>query len=514
MNKFVYDLYKNDHIPQNLYYYLRSTDGTAPRIYGLPKIHKPDCPLRPIVAFINSPLYNLSKYVAKLLEPLVNTNGLSLKNSFEFVKKIAMLDIDSNKRMVSFDVVSLFTKIPVNLAKDVILKLLQNDDNLNTRTCLNMTELTIAINLCLDNTYLCFRNRFYKQIFGVAMGSPISVIVANLVMETVENKALKDSAIAPRFWCRYIDDTFLIINNDHVDAFYNWINTIEDSIKFTVEKENNGALPFLDVKVTRDSNKLVTVTYHKLTHTTRYLNFNSAHNLNQKIGLIKTLFFRANSVLNTRQKDKATEMNFICKALKENDYPDWLTKKIKKSMKSKIDYERDINDTAPVMKSTPIGLPFVQGYTEVITRILRKADFFVYHYPHRTIRQILPSTKDPIHHFDRIGAVYQISCLDCNYIYIGETGRCFNTRLKEHKRDLNAKNMGRINEDMLHKKTALVKHSYNLDHRIDFRNCKILDFNIDFIKRRFLEAWFFNKSGPTMNDKHINSFPKLYNNLD
>ena len=123
-----------------------------------------------------------------------------------------------------------------------------------------------------------------------------------------------------------------------------------------------------------------------------------------------------------------------------------------------------------VMKSTPIGLPFVQGYTEIITRTLRKADFFVYHYPHRTIRQILPSTKDPIHHFDRIGAVYQIPCLNCNYIYIGETGRCFNTRLKEHKRDLNTKNMGKINEDMQHKKTALVKHSYNLDHRIDFLN--------------------------------------------
>ena len=51
-----------------------------------------------------------------------------------------------------------------------------------------------ALDICLDNTYLCFRNKFYRQIFGVAMGSPISVIVANLVMESIENKMLKDFA--------------------------------------------------------------------------------------------------------------------------------------------------------------------------------------------------------------------------------------------------------------------------------------------------------------------------------
>ena len=117
LKKAIYELYKNDRISQYEYYYSRSTDAIAPRIYGLPKIHKLNCPLRPIVSFINSPLYNLSKFYAKIMEPLVNQNNLSLKNSFEFVEKIANLNISNDDFMGSFDVVSLFTKVPVELAE-------------------------------------------------------------------------------------------------------------------------------------------------------------------------------------------------------------------------------------------------------------------------------------------------------------------------------------------------------------------------------------------------------------
>ena len=81
LNKFTFELCKIDRLYQKEYFYLRSTDAIAPRIYGLTKIHKPDWRLRPIVSFINSPLYsyNLSKFVAKILTPLINSNNLSTK---------------------------------------------------------------------------------------------------------------------------------------------------------------------------------------------------------------------------------------------------------------------------------------------------------------------------------------------------------------------------------------------------------------------------------------------------
>ena len=191
--------------------------------------------------------------------------------------------------MPSFDVVSLFTKIPVHIAKSVIFDRLKCDSELKIRCKLNINEITNALDLCLDNTYLCFRKTFYRQIFGVAMGYcgyyyPISVIVANLVMESIENKMLKDFASPPRIGLRYIDDTFVVLKKTEVASFHKFtsINNMEDNIKFTVEQEVENAIPFLDVLIIRNHGQLITKAYKKPTHTTRYLNFNSCHNILSK----------------------------------------------------------------------------------------------------------------------------------------------------------------------------------------------------------------------------------------
>ena len=98
LNSFIYNLFKSQRISQMQYYQLRSTDATAPRLYGLPKIHKKDIPMRPIVSFINSPLYNLSKFLCKLLSPLVGLCQLCCKvynfqNHFTYTKLIFLLTI-------------------------------------------------------------------------------------------------------------------------------------------------------------------------------------------------------------------------------------------------------------------------------------------------------------------------------------------------------------------------------------------------------------------------------------
>ena len=74
--------------------------------------------------------------------------------------------------MVSFDVVLLFTNIPVELAKKVTFDLLNEDDTLCNRTDLTMDDIEIALNFCLSNTYFTFEKKYYQQIFGVPMGSP------------------------------------------------------------------------------------------------------------------------------------------------------------------------------------------------------------------------------------------------------------------------------------------------------------------------------------------------------
>ena len=198
LNKFVYMLFTKNRISQQTYRYLQRTDSIAPRVYGLPKIHKTSFPFRPTVSFINSPLHNLSKCIAVLLTPLVGANGFTVKNFYEFAEQLKYLTINHDECMVSFDVISLFTKIPVDVAKTVVLERLKKDDTLDDRSGLTLTDIMTALNLCLDNTYLHFRGKFYRRIFVVAMGSPISVTIANLVMENVEEGAMSTFLNPPK----------------------------------------------------------------------------------------------------------------------------------------------------------------------------------------------------------------------------------------------------------------------------------------------------------------------------
>ena len=84
VNSFLLTLKKSGVLPNSLYYRIRSSARKTPQFYGLPKIHKLGIPLRPIVSFINSPTYELSKHLVTLLSPLVGKTSSHTANSFEF----------------------------------------------------------------------------------------------------------------------------------------------------------------------------------------------------------------------------------------------------------------------------------------------------------------------------------------------------------------------------------------------------------------------------------------------
>ncbi len=104
--------------------------------------------------------------------------------------------------MVSFDIVSLFTNVPIAEALNVILVMLQNDENLLDRTSLDAVTVIELVELCLKSTYFRCEGIYYKQTEGTAMGSPVSAVVANLYMQFFEEMGISSAPAKPKVWKR------------------------------------------------------------------------------------------------------------------------------------------------------------------------------------------------------------------------------------------------------------------------------------------------------------------------
>ena len=169
-------LKKSNIISKATYEKLYSSDGLSPRFYGLPKIHKPKIPLRPIGSFVNSPTYGVSSFLAKILSPVVGNTENTVKNSCRFAEFVRGKTLKADQVLVSFDVVSLFTNIPVDLAIKVATKRLRQDATLLQRTSLPVEDIIDLLSFCLNTTYFVFEGCYYQQVFGTAMGSPVSTV--------------------------------------------------------------------------------------------------------------------------------------------------------------------------------------------------------------------------------------------------------------------------------------------------------------------------------------------------
>ena len=285
------------HIIGDLTYHSTFASGSKPGVlYGLPKIHKLGNPLRPIVSSIGTFSYNIAKFLVPILSPLTS-NEFTIENSYKFVNDLCSLELPNEVVMASFDVESLFTNVPLSETSSLILDKLFNND-FNTRG-LNRSQLEKLLELSTKDSVFIFDDKLYSQIDGVCMGGSLGPVYANAFLCHHEVNWLNDcpSQFRPRYYKRYVDDTFLLFDHQsHAQLFLNYLNSKHPNIKFTMEIENNNKLSFLDVLITRDSNKFYTSVYRKPTFTglsTNYLSFSPSL---FKINSVKTLINRAYNI--------------------------------------------------------------------------------------------------------------------------------------------------------------------------------------------------------------------------
>ena len=210
----------------------------------------------------------MSAHLADILSPLTGKSDYTVTNSSHLVSTISHERIQENEVMVSFDVESLFTNVPVEGAVKAALCELENDPGLADRTNLTPTQIADLSNFVLRSTYFQYNGSIYEQKDGAAMGSPVSAVIAYLYMEEFEERAIATATYKPKIWKRYVVDTFTVLGKDYVDGFLPLLHSQQPTIRFAMEIEKDNTIPFLDTSVSRDSNGLLTTTvYRRPTHT-------------------------------------------------------------------------------------------------------------------------------------------------------------------------------------------------------------------------------------------------------
>ena len=238
-------------LEENIYKKMYPTGASSPKLYGLPKIHKKNTPLRPTVSIRGSVTYGVANKLARILKPLTGNTIHHVSNSMEFANDIKKIKLEEGECIISYDASALFTSIPVKSAIEVTKKKLEQDKELHQRTSMSIHNILELLEFCLYNTYFLFQGQFYKQIQGATMGSSVSPVVSNLYMEFLEDRGLTSAVNPLRRWKRYVDDTFVILKQSHREEFLQHIKFVDPSIQFTTEEsKQDGSMPFLDTLLT------------------------------------------------------------------------------------------------------------------------------------------------------------------------------------------------------------------------------------------------------------------------
>ena len=279
--------------------------------------------------------------------------------------------------MMSFDVKSLFTSIPIQPTLNIIKKLREEDTSLHQRTTMAVKHIHCLLEFCLTNTYFSFQGKLYEQKEGAAMGSPISPIVVNIFMEDFENRALATSPCTPKIWKRFVDDAFTVIKKNQKEAFLNHLNSIHNSIQFTSEDPSkDGSIPFLHMLVIPGGEgRLKTTVYRKPAHTNQYLHWDSHHAIPSKYSMIGTLFHRAKTIC-SGPKQLQDEEEHLYKTLKKCKYPTWALNRVKlrnqTAAPKKRNNNRNTNPNNNKGQKPHITVPYHQGLSESFKKDLQK----------------------------------------------------------------------------------------------------------------------------------------------
>ena len=211
------NLFADNLISKRQKKFLSNFSPKMPVFYGLPKIHKKDTPLRPIVSQIDSPSYKINKYLDYILTTAEKEIPYLLQDTTKFLQYISKLEIFTQVRPILFtiDVTSLYTVLPHDMCIEYVTEMyIETMDKWNKYThdikSITVDSLVNILQVILNQGFFKFDDNIYSQNYGITMGAPSSVKIANITLYKHLSKIQQNfSGIKPYQCYRLIDDVLM-----------------------------------------------------------------------------------------------------------------------------------------------------------------------------------------------------------------------------------------------------------------------------------------------------------------
>ena len=366
------------------------------------------------------------------------------------------------------------------------------------------------MSLATKESYFLFNELLYKQIDGVAMGSPLGPTLANAFLCFYEKKWLEKcpGEFKPVYYRRYVDDIFVLFKSqDHLVKFRDYFNKCHPNMNFTFEQEKNGKLSFLDVEGSREGNKFVTTVFRKPTFSGVYTHFDSLLPSTYKFGMIFTLVFRCFRICSDWNKFH-NEIIFLRDIFLKNGYPKSFIDNCFKTFLDKLFFKKPVISTAK-KKTLTFVLPFLgdlslQTKTK-LQKVFRKTlgcckVQFVFK-SQRNLSNVF-RFKDRLP-YDLISCVvYNFKCGRCNSSYYGETDRHLKVRSGEHI-DISPLTFKKVKPKV---ESSVRDHLMFCDHSPSFDDFTILAHGSNKFLLEIKESLLIKLNKPELN-KNISSAP-------
>ncbi|XP_071653246.1 uncharacterized protein [Temnothorax longispinosus] len=426
----------------------------------------------------------------------MNSNGIDL------VEELGNAHVNDGYKLISLDVVSLFTNVPIERVLDSITVRW----NFISKNCkIPKAEFFIAVRLVLNSTFFIFNGKIYRQTFGVPMGSPLSPMAADIVLQDLETIALATLKYIPPFYKRYIDDITLAAPLAFLQHTLDVFNSFHPRLKFTIEIGENDTLNFLEITMILNNNRLTFDWFHKPTFSGRYLNFFSQHPACQKrgtaIGLIDRAFLLSHPSLH------AKNLRLVIEILLNNCYPlEFIFRILRDRLKFLFNRDSNTNVRQNEEEVAPFfTLPYVPTITEKLRNATRDLNVRLSYNSLNKMRTFIKAHKDSLPRPNKCNVVYKVNCNDCDASYVGQTGRQLQTRIKEHRNHINWSTPNH---------SVITEHRLEWNHDFDWNSVEILDNESYGYKRLISEMIYIKRQANGLNlQTDAESLPDAYLNV-